>query len=183
MSIPSRNGLRNSISLRNCSKSRLTKAFSSGDNPKFDVQMRSKHVPLVAALLILVLPLLLQSAVPMVHADAGGTQVRVESVTLSPDETTLIVVVSATINDPTVKNVYFDVSVSYGDHRLNINKQGTLFAVTNSTGAVVGGYATATFDVPFLGPGYYLIVTNAYNAATGALLGSAWIDPREGTAC
>jgi hypothetical protein len=94
----------------------------------------------------------------------------------------LIIKVSATINDPTVKSVYFDLSVSYGDHRLNKNKQGELFAVTNSTGDVVAERAAATFEVPFQGPGYYLIVTNAYDAANGAWLGSAWVDPREGTA-
>jgi hypothetical protein len=151
-------------------------------NKKILETLRSKRVTIVAALFLMLLPLLLQSAVPMAHADAGGNQVRVDSVTLSPDGTTLIIKVSATINDPTVKSVYFDLSVSYGDHRLNKNKQGTLFAVTNSTGDVVGEYAAATFEVPFQGPGYYLIQTNAYDAANGALLGSAWIDPREGTA-
>lgn len=145
--------------------------------------MRSRHVPLVAAILFLaVLPLLAQSAIPIARADAGGTQVRIESVTLSPDGTALIIKVSATINDKTVTNVLFDLSVSYGDHHLNINKQGTLFAVTDSAGTVADLYATTTFQVPFQGPGYYLIVTNAYNAANGAWLGSAWVDPVEGTA-
>ena len=137
---------------------------------------------MIAALFLILLPLLLQSAIPMAHADLRGTQVRVESVTLSPDGTTLIITVSATINDDTIKSVYFALSVSYGDHRLNINKQGTLLTITNSTGAVVESFASATFQVPFQGPGYYLIVTNAFNAANGAWLGSAWVDPREGTA-
>jgi hypothetical protein len=134
------------------------------------------------ASIFLAFVVLLGAVAAVAHADTGGNQVRVDSVTLSPDGTALIIKVSATINDPTVKSVYFDLSVSYGDHRLNKNKQGDLFAVTNSTGDVVAERAAATFEVPFQGPGYYLIVTNAYDAANGAWLGSAWVDPREGTA-
>jgi hypothetical protein len=160
------------------SKLELKLLFAGGEAVHRFSHVRAEFI----ASILLVFLVLLGAVATVAHGDAGGTQVRVESVTLSPDGTTLSIKVSATINDPTVKNVYFDLSVSYGDHRMNKNKQGSLFSVTNSTGAVVGEYATTTFEVPFQGPGYYLIVTNAYNAANGAWLGSAWVDPREGTA-
>lgn len=140
------------------------------------------YMKLTALSIALLAILALSFTAAIVHADPGGNQIRIDSVTLTADQTNLIIVVSATINDPTVESVFFTLDVSYGTHHLNINKQGTSFATTNSTGNVVGLYASATFVVPFQGPGYYLIVTNAYNAANGALLGSAWVDPREGTA-
>jgi hypothetical protein len=135
----------------------------------------------ILLMLLAVLVTSFGSALPMAHADSGGTQVRVESVTLSPDETTLIITVSATIKDNTITNILFDLTVSYGDHHLNIKHPGTVFDVTNSTGSVVELYATTTFQVPYQGPGYYLVVSNAYNCADGTLLGSVWVDPREGT--
>jgi hypothetical protein len=130
----------------------------------------------------LLLLVLVGTLAPLACADSGGNQVSIDSVTVSADKANLIVVVSASIHDPTVQSVLFDLAVSFGDHHMNINKQGNLFATTNSTGAVIGEFATVTFIVPYLGAGYYLIVANCYNAATGALLGSVWVDPREGTA-
>jgi hypothetical protein len=135
---------------------------------------------LVALLAIVVVAF--SAAVPVALADRGGNQIRIASVTLSGDNTNLIIVVSAKVKDPTVTAVSFDLSVSYGDHHLNAHQQGTLVATSSKGGGVDDKYTEVTFVVPYQGPGYYFIRVDASNPANGALLGSAWVDPREGTA-
>jgi hypothetical protein len=144
---------------------------------KANVRTLSALVALVAIVLVA-----FSAAVPVAHADRGGNQIRIVSVTLSGDNTNLIIVVSAKVKDPTVTAVSFELSVSYGDRHLNAHQQGTLVGTGNSVGGVVDQYTEVTFVVPYLGPGYYLIRINAFNPANGALLGSDWVDPREGTA-
>ena len=157
----------------------------------------------MAALLILVLPLLLQSAIPMAYACGGldhhsQNQVSIDSVTLSSDGKTLIVKVSATIKDNNHdsrdhswandhKQIRFTLTVSYGSHELDPKHDGTRFfrdAKTVDLTKRGNGvwYAEATFRVPYKGYYYYLFQLDARDAAKGSLIGGDWVDPREGIA-
>jgi len=124
-------------------------------------------------------------AVPAAHADSGGNQIRIESAQLVYDSSSGTwswkVVVSATVNDPSITTVNFGLSVSFGYRHLNINKQGTLAGGTMLSGTVEDSYTQVMFLVPYMGPGYYLFVLKGYNAGNNVLLGSDWVDP-EGTA-
>lgn len=146
--------------------------------------MKTKKNKLVALLgIFALLALSLSMALPSAHADSGGNQIRVQSATLVFDGTNWVwqVTVSATVNDPSITAVNFALSVSYGSQHLNINKQGLLISTGSSSGTIQDLTTQVTLLVPYMGPGYYLFVVSGYNAATGALLGSDWVDP-QGTA-
>ena len=158
--------------------------------------MRSKHVPLVAALLFLMLPLLLQSAVPMAYAKGGldhhsQNQVSIDSVDLSSDGKTLIVKVSTTIQGDKKgnydhKQVKFTLTASYGPNELDPKHDGKKFFKETATADLTKRsdgqwYAEATFNVPYKGYYYYLFELDAQYEGKGSI-GSDWVDPREGVA-
>jgi hypothetical protein len=153
--------------------------------------LRSKHLLLVAAFL-LVLPVLLQSSVPMAYACNGNFQnlVSINSVTISPDAQSMIITVSLTTNQDRhgdgPQQVMFWISVSYGDNPLDPYHPGTWLYMSKQTVDLTDQgngqlYAQATFVAPFIGTHYYLVIVNGFNADNGAWLGFAWVDPREGT--
>ncbi len=117
--------------------------------------------------------------VPIVHADRGGNQFKV-SVSFSGCCVTATAI--ANLRDPSVQNVIFVATISFsGDSALNINKQGVLIYTGSVTAPVFGGSSTASFSTQGQGHGHYLVIVDAYDAATGLWLGEAWTDP-QGTA-
>jgi len=124
-------------------------------------------------------------AVPAARATRGGNQIRIDSTELDCKSVSegckWNVAVSAWLKDPSITRVKFELSVTFSDHRLNPNKQGEPVDILVQTENVQNLLAQTTFRVHYMGPGYYLYVLNAYNAADGTFLGSDWADP-QGTA-
>ena len=124
-------------------------------------------------------------AVPAAHAVRGGSQIRIESAQLdcpsTPDSCRWVVSVSAWLKDPSITAVNFRLDVTLSDNRLNPNKQGVPVETLIQTENVHNLLAQTTFRIHYMGPGYYLYVLNAYDATSGAFLGSDWVDP-QGTA-
>jgi hypothetical protein len=167
-------------------------------NKKILETLRSKRVTIVAALFLMLLPLLLQSTVPMAYACGGlnhhsQNQVNIDSVTLSSDGKTLIVKVSVTIkadkSNPSWGHtkVRFMLTASYGSHELDPRHDGTRFFRDMKTVELTKRgngvwYAEATFNVPYKGYYYYLFQLDVREASHGTWIGGDWVDPREGTA-
>jgi hypothetical protein len=151
------------------------------------------ELPILLAL-VAILAISFSTTVPMAYAYNGDNyghhqaQVSVDSVTLNGN--TLIVRVSATIKDDSVKSVRFHLDVAYfpivkGAVKGPVNgpnKYGANFYDTDLTVKVSGGQATATFTVRFLGYGEYAFTLNAYSVPNYQWLGFDWFDPIEGTA-
>jgi hypothetical protein len=124
-------------------------------------------------------------AVPAAHAGRGGNQIRIDSTELDCKSVSegckWNVAVSAWLKDPSITVVKFELTVTFSDHRLNPNKQGDQVEIKVQPENVQNLLAQSTFHIHYMGPGYYLYVLNAYNAADNTLLGSDWADP-QGTA-
>jgi hypothetical protein len=125
----------------------------------------------------------------MAYASGGNSKdlVSIDSVTLSSDGKNLIYTVSLTTYSG-AKHGQFIMLVFYGDSPLDPSHVGTLFYygahVFNLQDQGNGKmYGQLTFVVPLQGKGthYYLSILKGFDADKGTLLGSAWIDPREGT--
>ncbi len=163
-------------------KSRITGTHVKGYVEKAGYVKMKTNMKTLVLLIAIFATLAMQSAslVQIAHADAGGNQVRVNNVSFSGS--TVIVTVSATLHDATIQNVAFVVTISFsGTSQLNINKQGVLIFSGSTAAPAWNGYSEATFSVTGQGQGYYLVTVTGYDAATGNLLGSDWVDP-QGTA-
>jgi hypothetical protein len=158
--------------------------------------MRSRYIPLVALLLIVLVPLMLQSSAPVAYAWNGNehhsqNQVNIDSISCAGN--TCVVKVSATItnnghdygHDNNFKQVRFTLTVSYGSHPLDPRNDGTQYFRDQKTADLTrqsnGQWrAETTFTVPLKGMHYYLFQLDARGG--WSWLGSDWVDPIEGTA-